>query len=153
MKITFPNNIFCLQWKLLSLITYLVYSENYFPYWHTLFTVTTTIYIFCCILNHSALRQLNGLMTVIASLRTSQCREAQLSLKKTKTKLATPHAHGGSKASIEACSVDLGDLERHNCSIVAWRGFSVNSYTASPLRPVSRLAVIVPSQCWTASKL
>ena len=75
--------------------------------------------------------------------------------KEAKTKAVTPYAHGGYKASFEACFVDLGCLEKHNFSTtllensrqhhgVAW--FFVNSYKASPLRPVSGLAVVVPSQ-------
>ena len=77
--------------------------------------------------------------------------------KETKTKPVTPHAHGGYKASFEACFVDLGWLEKHNFSTtllensrkhhgVAW--FFVNSHKASPLGPVSGLAVVVPSQCF-----
>ena len=67
-----------------------------------------------CILNHSALGQLNGSTTAIASPRISQCGEAPNSPKRTNTKPATIHAHGGYiyKASFEACFVDLGCLEK-----------------------------------------
>ena len=108
-----------------------------------------------CILNCSALGQLNGSMAAIASPRTSQCGEAPTSQKRMKP--VTPHAHGGYKASFEACFMDLGCLEKHNFLTallensrkhhgVAW--FSVNSYKASPLGPVSGLAVVVPLQCF-----
>ena len=81
--------------------------------------------------------------------------------KGTKIKLVTLCAHGGYKATFEACFVGLGCLEKHNFSSallensrehhgIAW--FSVNSHKASPLGPVSGLAVVVPWQCLTVSK-
>ena len=111
---------------------------------------------FMCILNRSALRQLNGSTTAIASPRTGQRGEAPTSPKRMKTKPVMPCAHGGYQASFEACFVDLGCLEKHNFSTallensrkhhgIAW--FSVNSQKASPLGPVSGLAVVVPLQC------
>ena len=77
--------------------------------------------------------------------------------KGTKTKPVTPYAHGGYKASFEACFVDLGCLAKHNFSTtllenskkhhsIAW--FFMNSHKASPLGPVSGLAVVVPSLCF-----
>ena len=76
--------------------------------------------------------------------------------KGTKIKLVTLCAHGGYNASFEACFVGLRCLEKHNFSSaqmensrehhgIAW--FSVNSHKASPLGPVSGLAVVVPWQC------
>ena len=109
-----------------------------------------------CILNHSALRQLNGSTIAIASPRTSQHGEASTSPKRTITKPVALCARDGYKASFEACLVDLGGLEKHNFSTallensrkrhsMAW--FSVNSHKASPLGPVFGLAVVVPPQC------
>ena len=90
------------------------------------------MYIFMCILNRSALRQLNGSRIAKASPRMSQRGEASTSPKRTITKPVALCAHGGYKASFEACLVDLGGLEKHNfqqrCwktaeSVTAWRGF------------------------------
>ena len=114
------------------------------------------MYIFMCILNRSALRQLNGSTTAKASPRTSQRREASTSPKRMITKPLALCAHGGYKASFEACLVDLGGLENPHFSTallensrkrhgMAW--FSVNSHKASPLGPVFGLAVVVPLQC------
>ena len=67
-----------------------------------------------CILNCSALGQLNGSMTVIASPRTSQCRDApSVQPKEDKNKPVTRHAHGSYKATFEACFVNQGCLEKH----------------------------------------
>ena len=74
------------------------------------------MYIYVCVLNRSALRQLNGLTTAIASPITSQCREASTSPKRTITKPVVLCARGGYKASFETCLVDLGGLEKHNFS-------------------------------------
>ena len=74
------------------------------------------MYIFMCILNRSALRQLNGSTTAIASPRTGQRGEASTSPKRTITKPVVLCARGGYKASFEACLVDLGGLEKHNLS-------------------------------------
>ena len=114
------------------------------------------MYIYVCVLNRSALRQLNGSTTAIASPITSQRREASTSPKRTITKPVVLCARGGYKASFEACLVDLGGLEKHNFSTallensrkrhgMAW--FSVNSHKASPLGPVFGLAVVIPPQC------
>ena len=90
-------------------------------------------------------------MTAITSPRTSQHEEVSTSPKRTITKLVVLCAHGGYKASFEACFVDLGGLEKHSCwktaeSVMAWRG-SPSIHKASPLGPVFGLAVVVPPQC------
>ena len=69
-----------------------------------------------CILNCSSVRYLNGSMTVIASLRTSQHGEAPTSPKWMKTIPIALSAHSGYQPNIEACFVDLGGLEKHNFS-------------------------------------
>ena len=68
---------------------------------------------FMCALNHSVLQQLNGLTTAVASSWTSQHREAPMSLKRRKDKLVTPCAHGGYKASYDACFMDIRCLQKH----------------------------------------
>ena len=99
---------------------------------------------------------LDGSMTAIASPRTNQHGEASTSPKRMITKPVALCAHGGYKASFEACLVDLGGLEKHNFSTVLLENsrkrhsmvrFSVNSHKASPLGPVFGLAVVVPPQC------
>ena len=80
---------------------------------------------------------------------------AQRSPNKSKeTKIKPCSAHGGYKASIEACFMDLGCFEKHTFSTallekkqkaewhIAW--FSINFHKASPLGPISGWAVIVP---------
>ena len=97
-----------------------------------------------CILNRSALRQLNGSTTAIASPKTSQRGEASTSPKRTITKPVALCARGGYKTSFEACLVDLGGLEKHNFSIALSENsrkrhgmalFSVNFHKASSLGP------------------
>ena len=109
-----------------------------------------------CILNRSALRQLNGSTTAIASPRMSKCGEASTSPKRMITKPVALCACSGYKASFEACLVDLGGLEKHNFSTVLLENsrkhhgmvwFFVNSHKAFPLGLVFGLAVIVPPQC------
>ena len=109
------------------------------------------MYIFMCILNRSALQQLNGSTIAIASPRTSQHGEASTSPIRRITKPVALCASSGYKASFEACLVDLGGLEKHNFNSaignsrkhhsMAW--FSVNSHKASPLEPVFELVVVV----------
>ena len=73
--------------------------------------------------------------------------------KGTKIKLVMLCAHGGYKASFEACFVGLGCLEKHNFSSALLEnskehhGIAWFSHKASPLGPVFGLAVIVPLQC------
>ena len=110
---------------------------------------------FICILNHSAMQQLNALMTAIASLRTSQCGEDPMTPKRTKTKLLALCARSSYKACFEACFVDWWGPEKHNFLTallensrkrhgMAWyKAFSTT---------VFELVVVVPSQRWTVSK-
>ena len=76
--------------------------------------VCRNMYIFMCILNRSALRQLNGSTIAIATLRMSQREEASTSPKRTITKPVALCGRGGYKTSFEACLVDLGGHEKHN---------------------------------------
>ena len=118
-----------------------------------------------CIINHSALGQLNWLMTAIASSRTSQRGEAPTSSKRQNqmggnalwqsvltvaTELALRHVLwtlDGLRNTIFNSAVGKQQkASRHSV-------FSVNSHKASPLRSVSGLAVVIPSQCLMVSKL
>ena len=70
-----------------------------------------------------------------------------------KTKPVTLCAHGGYKASFEACFVDLKCFEKHNFSTALFEnsrkhpGIAVSFHKALPLGPVSGLAVVVYPQC------
>ena len=118
------------------------------------------IYIYImCILNRSALGQLNWLTTATASPRTSQRGEAPMGPNRRNQTSSNALWQSVLRVSFEACFVDLGWLEKHNFQQCCWQQkasrhsvFSVNSHKASPLGPVSGLAVVVPSQCWTVSK-
>ena len=91
------------------------------------------MYIFMCILNRSALRQLNESRIEIASPITSQRGEPSTSPKRTITKPVVLCACSGYKASFEACLVDLGCLEKHNFQQCCWKtAESVTAWRGSP---------------------
>ena len=104
-----------------------------------------------CILNRSALCQLNGSRIVIASPRTSQRGEASTSPKRTITKPVAICAHSGYKAGFEACLMDLGCLEKHNFQQHCWKtAESVTAWRGSP-SILTRLLHLGPFSDWLLS--
>ena len=84
----------------------------------------------CIIYMHSKLLSIVTIKWVDdskASLRSSQHGEASASPKRTITKLVALCAHGGYKASFEACLMDLGGLEKQQKA--SWHGVVLRQFS------------------------